>query len=276
MNIEQIKELINDNAPWYQRIELAPGIFTTDLPDSWFNDAAWDNVMDDVGIEDASKYRPIPKWKHIKNFMPDINGHIVLEIGCNCGFFSVEFSKKAEKVFGIDVSETWLNKARKVKEVLSIDNIYFIHSDFLLFNNLRTDYLEKISYINFFNSNNLNLSFERKIVDTIFCSTVIDHVYFPFLFIYKMLFNSKKYVILDTPVIDKWEPTDKFNHNQFLHIDGPADNSHHGFTATESFWRFLLKRLNVNDEMVVYNRYGENNLCIVINTVNWEPLHLGC
>jgi SAM-dependent methyltransferase len=276
MNRLEIEKIIEEYLPWYQRIELAPGLFTTENNDSWFKDDAWDNVIDDVTIQDASRFRPIPKWNYIKTYLPDLTNKTIMEIGCNCGFFSVEFSRTAKHVYGVDVSEHWLKRAKIVKDILNIENLTLIHMDFLSLRNLDKSYLDETKYRDFFSEENFSVPFERGIVDGIFCSTVIDHVYFPFFFIYKMLFNAKSFVILDTPVIDNWAPSDKFNHQKFLHIDGPSDGSHHGFSATKGFWQFLLGRLNVSPDIVAFHEYGNSNLCIVIDVSRWGPRHLGC
>jgi len=274
MERQEIENLIKGNSPFYQRIELPYGLTTTDLPGSWYQDDAWDNAIDQVSIEEAARFRPEPKWKHIQNIMPPLEGKDILEIGSNCGFFTFEFAKKATRAIGIDVSREWHKKSLMLKSIKQCMRSEFYLCDFMLLGDLVS--LQKGENLDFFSPSGTDINIKPDIVDISFCSTVIDHVYFPFLFIYKMLMNSREWAIVDTPIIDSWNPGDRFGHHQFLHIDGPEDGCHHGFSATKSFWRYYLKRLNIGDNIVRYEQYSPNNLCIIINTSHWRPSHLGC
>jgi SAM-dependent methyltransferase len=274
MNKGEIETILRQNSPWYQRISLPYELTTTDQPLSWYQDDAWDNVIDDVKLEDASRLRPIPKWNHLKKIIPPLEGKTVLEIGSNCGFFTFEFAKTAKRAVGIDVSPDWHRKSLILKDLKAVENVEFYLCDFFLLEHL--DQLPLTSQASFFSPNGLTMKLLPNIADVIFCSTVIDHIYFPFLFIYKILLGASSCAIIDTPIIDSWSPSDSFGHNQFLHIDGPKNGSHHGFSATSSFWKFLLKRLNVDESIVAFHRYSQNNLCIVVDTSKWIPMHLGC
>jgi|694.fasta_scaffold14212_10 hypothetical protein len=274
MQPEEIKSLIDRNSPFYQRINLPHGLTTTDLPGSWYQDNAWDNAIDAVSIEDAARYRPQPKWKHLQNLIPPLEGKTILEIGSNCGFFTFEFAKHAERAIGLDVSKDWHKKSLLLKSIKQCTKSEFYLCDFMLLDDL--DSLKNEDRLDFFSPTGTTISIKPNIVDIAFCSTVIDHVYFPFLFIYKMLMCARSCAIIDTPIIDSWKPGDCYGHNQFMHIDGPEDGCHHGFSATKSFWSYYLKRLNVNENIVAFTQYSQNNLCIVVNTSLWQPSHLGC
>ena len=274
MNKDEIISILQKNSPFYQRIDLQHGLTTTDLPGSWYQDAAWDNAIDSVSIEDAARYRPLPKWKHIEGLMPSLEGKTILEIGSNCGFFTFEFAKRAERAIGLDVSREWHEKSLVIKSIKQCTKSEFYLCDFMLLDDLES--LGKHEKLDFFSPLGTTISIRPNIVDVAFCSTVIDHVYFPFLFIYKMLMCARSCAIIDTPVIDMWNPTDRYDHNQFMHIDGPSDGCHHGFSATKSFWSYYLKRLNVTEDAVAFIQYSANNLCIIINTSLWRPSHMGC
>jgi len=66
---------------------------------------------------------PNIKWKHIASAIPArLDGATVLDIGCNGGFYSLEFKRRgADYVLGIDVDERYLNQARFAARTLDLD-----------------------------------------------------------------------------------------------------------------------------------------------------------
>ena len=83
--------------PWYQNIELAPGV--------WTNPAMGDY--------------PASRWRTIEPWVPaDLRGKSVLEIGCNAGFFARQFKARgAERVLGIDIMPYVLAQAAFVNDL---------------------------------------------------------------------------------------------------------------------------------------------------------------
>ena len=55
---------------------------------------------------------------------------IALDIGCNCGFFSLFVSKFLGNVTGIEINPYLISIANDTKEFLKIDNVNFISSKF--------------------------------------------------------------------------------------------------------------------------------------------------
>src|SRR5215467_4898376 len=52
----------------------------------------------------------------------DLSGKSVLDIGCNAGFYCLEFKKRgASRVLGLDVDERYLRQARFAAQVLGLD-----------------------------------------------------------------------------------------------------------------------------------------------------------
>ncbi len=66
---------------------------------------------------------PNIKWQKIRHLIPaDLNGATVLDIGCNAGFYSIEFKRRgASHVLGVDVDHRYLNQARFAAATLGLD-----------------------------------------------------------------------------------------------------------------------------------------------------------
>jgi len=66
---------------------------------------------------------PTIKWQHIAGALPqDLSGAVVLDIGCNGGFYSIELKRRgAKRVLGIDVDERYLNQARFATRTLGFE-----------------------------------------------------------------------------------------------------------------------------------------------------------
>ena len=54
----------------------------------------------------------------------------VLDIGSNCGFFSIYVSKFVERIFGVEINPYLVAISNDVKDYLNIKNINFINSSF--------------------------------------------------------------------------------------------------------------------------------------------------
>lgn len=53
----------------------------------------------------------------------------VLDIGCNSGFFALTLAPYVKRIYGVDISENFINIANKVKEYMGIENAYFHMKD---------------------------------------------------------------------------------------------------------------------------------------------------
>jgi tRNA (mo5U34)-methyltransferase len=81
--------------PWYQNIEVEPGVWTNP----------------------ALPNHPRDRWAAIEPFVGDLKGKTVLDIGCNAGFFSMRFKERgAARVIGIDIDPVALKQARFLSE----------------------------------------------------------------------------------------------------------------------------------------------------------------
>jgi tRNA (mo5U34)-methyltransferase len=99
---DDIRLRVEQLAPWFHNLELggvrtAPAHFLGDYP--------------------AVKWR-----KFSQSIEPHIEGHTVLDIGCNAGFYCIEMKRMgATRVLGIDSDEDYLRQARFAAEVNGLD-----------------------------------------------------------------------------------------------------------------------------------------------------------
>jgi tRNA (mo5U34)-methyltransferase len=102
---EEIKAL----EPWFHNIHLPDG-----------NQTAPDHFLGDF---------PLFKWNKIKESIPeDLTGWRVLDIGCNAGFYSIEFAKRGAEVLAIDVDVHYLKQAKWTAEKFNVSHrITFRH-----------------------------------------------------------------------------------------------------------------------------------------------------
>lgn len=99
--IENMKQTIQSLDPWYHNIHLPGGIQTA--PDHFLGDF------------------PMCKWNSIMPFIPDcLDGETVLDIGCNAGFYAIEFAKRGAHVVAVDASAHYLRQARWIIELLGL------------------------------------------------------------------------------------------------------------------------------------------------------------
>lgn len=87
----------------------------------------WFHNLDLNGVPTAPQHflgdYPRVKWRQIASTIPaDLSGATVLDVGCNAGFYSLEFKKRgAMRVLGVDVDERYLSQARFAASVLELD-----------------------------------------------------------------------------------------------------------------------------------------------------------
>ena len=108
---EELREQVEELAPWFQNIDLGHGIET-----------APDHLLGDY---------PAFKYSRFADALPeDLAGKSVLDIGCNAGFYSIEMKKRgAGRVLGIDSDERYLEQARLATKVLGYSDIEFAKLD---------------------------------------------------------------------------------------------------------------------------------------------------
>lgn len=256
---ENLIEEIKKRSPWYQRIEFPDyGITTTDDIKNVHIDPAPDNRIDGLDAEQASQLRPTPKWKYIKNFLPVLTNLEILEIGCNNGFFSFKFAELgAKKVIGIDANKKWLTQAKWVNSILGYEQVSFFNCDFFLFDNPGDNDSQKI-----LKTKHLDIPLPQNQYDLIFSSTVTNHMFFPFLAIYKMLTMSRKWVVIDdiAPTY-----TEKVDMTLYTHPSG----RHHYFNVSEGLLVKIINQMGIPSGDIKTYRYNDNkSLTTIIKTVN--------
>jgi SAM-dependent methyltransferase len=254
-----IKE-IKKRRPWFQRIEFPGyGITTTDDLDDVAFDGANDNLIDGLNKNQACILRPIPKWKYIKNFLPDISGLEILEVGCNSGFFCFKFAELgAKKVIGVDIKKKWYEQAVWVNSILGFKQVSFFNCDFFILNN-PFDNSPKI-----INNEISAIPLPQNNFDLIFSSTVINHMFFPFLAIYKMLVMSRNYVVIDLKV-----PINKEQLNMTLYVR--PSGKIHSFKFSENLLVKMINRMGIDLNDIQIYKYNDNkSMTMVVKTANYS------
>ena len=109
---ETLRRRAEELAPWYQNIELAPGVGTKDL----------------AGDRDIFSRHDIPGplWRVIAKDLPDLTGFRVLDIGCNAGYMSFAAKRLgAAYVLGVDsnlgAGTSFIEQAEFCREALGLD-----------------------------------------------------------------------------------------------------------------------------------------------------------
>ena len=237
MNREQLRAEIARRRPWYQRIEFPEfGIATTDDHADAMIDAAWDNVIGGITLEQAAILRPIPKWQAIAAHLPPMEG--------------------------LDVADHWLNNARWAASVLGHANIRFENCDFMLFDPDRAAVQQGL-----LSDVSLNIPLPNDRFDLVFMSTVLDHLFFPLFAIYKMIRIARKWVVIDMTVCHH-APSDR----PFLHLSTSPDFPHHGFTATKPFTEAYIERLGIPKADIHCKFYNNgNSIMYIIDTNAKKP-----
>jgi len=103
----QLDTEIAELGPWFHNLHLPDG--TQTFPDHRLGDF------------------PSFKWNALAPHFPErLDGRTVLDIGCNAGFYSLEFARRGARVTAIDVSEHYLMQARWAANVFGLaDRIEF-------------------------------------------------------------------------------------------------------------------------------------------------------
>jgi len=233
---KEVYRLLKENAPWYQRIELPGHNLSTAEEEDWVVfDGASDNMLGGrLSARGAAILRPLPKWMFIEKRLPPIEGKTVLEIGSNCGFFSFEFARMgAKQVVGVEAVSEYARQANLIKHLLSVDTVRFINRDFLFEEGLPES-------------------------DILFSSTVLGHMIFPFLGLYKMLKCAKEFVVLDIDVLSVSNPS--FDAVCTLQVSNR--DRYHFFNFSNAIISDFLRRCGVSDNRV--SRYFYSNRCLYI------------
>lgn len=89
----------------------------------------------DIYEQTHSEFRDLKKEsRELLASLSTSNKEVLMDIGCGTGVFALEASKKYNRVFAVDVSETMLNYAAHKACQLDISNITFMHAGFLNLN----------------------------------------------------------------------------------------------------------------------------------------------
>jgi SAM-dependent methyltransferase len=172
-NREWLAGEIKKRAPWYQRIEFPEyGLSTTDDPACLVNDPAWDNLFPGMEPSDAPRLRPSPKFHRLRHLLPDLSGKTVLDVGCSCGYFALEFARRgAVAVTGIDVDATNVARAQFCASTLKLGNVEFATAD---------------------------VGEYTTVHDIVWGASLHEHFFFPFYYFARMLCLSRELFLLET------------------------------------------------------------------------------
>ena len=106
---EERDRLAREYGPWRDRIELAPGLFTTDR------------------LEGAVKGRAI--LQVAADAVGDLAGASVIDLGAAEGLFSIEFARHAAEVVAVEGRIGNVEKARFAQRALGLTNLEVVHRD---------------------------------------------------------------------------------------------------------------------------------------------------
>ena len=98
------------------------------------------------------------------------------------------------------------------------------------------------------------MSVANNCYDIIFMSTVLDHLFFPFFAIYKMIRMAREWVIIDVPQLVGLEEEDCLMRMSF-----PEDYSHHGFVFKKAMIKAYVIRLGVPEEDIFIQEYNDSH-----------------
>lgn len=106
MTPDEIRQRVDELAPWFHCLDLGNGILTKDAR------AASEPVE-----------HPRGTWEKVKAAIPrDVSGKSVLDVGCNAGFYSIEMRRRgAGRVLAVDSQRDQVDQARFACEVLGLD-----------------------------------------------------------------------------------------------------------------------------------------------------------
>ena len=106
----ELREVIENLAPWYQPINFGLGVRATAID------------KNNSKITNASLDRGLKKWRRFirPNIPFDLENKRVLEVGCNAGIFLVECAREgAREVVGIEKDEHYYQQAKFVSDAFS-------------------------------------------------------------------------------------------------------------------------------------------------------------
>ena len=107
------------------------------------------------------------------------------------------------------------------------------------------------------------IALPNDLFDLAFMSTVLDHTFFPFLTIYKMLRIARRWIVIDSPIL-------KAKPNQaLLQQSYSPDLSHHTNLFTQELLVMTLVRFGIPREDIQTNVYNQGrNMTLVAATRN--------
>ena len=157
--------------------------------------------------------RPIPKWERIQPLMPSIEDKTVLETGCSCGFFSLNFcTLGASSVTGIDIVESNIEKATFCATVLQLSTVVFSVGDVGLY---------------------------RKKHDVVFMTSVFEHFIYPFYYLTRLLCLAREMLVIDT----YHRASDDEDRLCRLNVEYLASSSLQGHTFVSNFSYYFSKKM---------------------------------
>jgi len=131
LDSQEAEELLT--MPWWQRIDDEHLGITTRSDHSRFNDAAGPlhTLYGRLTEQEATALRPMAKSLYMQRHLPDLRGKSILEIGSNCGFWSLKFAELgAAKVTGVEAISEHVECARFMARRKGLDDrVAFINGD---------------------------------------------------------------------------------------------------------------------------------------------------
>lgn len=126
-NSDELRNKIKLLGPWFHQINLkgikTRDVFRTDSPsrnNGYTNFFTYEDYVDN----------PMWIWSKFKNHIPNyLEKKKVLDIACNCGFYSFELAKRGAEVTAFDNSYKDIIRAIFAKKVLGLKNIEFRLAD---------------------------------------------------------------------------------------------------------------------------------------------------
>lgn len=122
-----LSEKIKILGPWFHQLDLkgirTRDIYRTDSP------SIPEGFISSFTEQD---YINNPSWiwsKFKHSIDTDLTGKEILDVACNCGFYSFELAKRGAKVTSIDNSYQDIVRAKFAKKVLGINNVDFQFAD---------------------------------------------------------------------------------------------------------------------------------------------------
>tara|TARA_B100000029_G_C17340835_1_gene875206 strand:- start:151 stop:813 length:663 start_codon:yes stop_codon:yes gene_type:complete len=169
--------------------------------------------FEEIGIKGCRSTEKRFKNYEIEKYLS--NNSRVLDIGCNCGFFTIFTSRFVKEAVGVEINPYLLKIANETKDFLNVKNTKFIESSFedfipekkfeIIFSlandetidgNTKFTFLEYISKVNDILADKGILIFETMAQDT----------FEPKLFFPKLEILKKKFTILDDKMIESEYP----------------------------------------------------------------------